>query len=158
MCTRILETVAMRKQTYLAFAVICALGASLPAAAQERSPITVWKSPWCGCCGNWVKHMQAAGYPVQVHDVEDLDAVKRSAGIPEKLQSCHTAKVDGYTIEGHVPAADIARLLMERPKVEGLAVPGMPSGSPGMENGQHDPYDVVTFTRQGETKVFSSYK
>ncbi len=120
--------------------------------------MTVWKSPWCGCCGHWVKHMEQAGYTVEVKDVEDLDAVKKLAGVPGDLQSCHTARVGDYTIEGHVPAADIERLLTERPKVDGLAVPGMPSGSPGMENGEKDPYDVVTFTRSGETKVFSSYR
>ncbi len=91
-------------------------------------------------------------------EVEDLDVVKKMAGVPGELQSCHTARIDGYTIEGHVPAADIERLLRERPKVDGLAVPGMPSGSPGMENGEKDSYDVVTFTRKGEAKVFSSYK
>lgn len=148
----------MLKKSVLLAALIAVASASLPANSQERPVVSVWKSPWCGCCGNWVKHMEHAGFSVEVTDVEDLDTVKKIAGIPEELQSCHTAKVGDYTIEGHVPAADIERLLREKPKIAGLAVPGMPSGSPGMENGQHDPYDVVTFTRQGETKVFSSYK
>lgn len=102
--------------------------------------------------------MEQSGYRVEVHELENLDSVKMSACIPEALQSCHTAIVGGYLIEGHVPAADIDRLLAENPAVQGLAVPGMPSGSPGMENGQQEAYDVVTFTQQGETKVFNSYK
>ena len=102
--------------------------------------------------------MEHAGFRVQVHNTEKLDSVKKLAGVPGTLQSCHTATVGGYTIEGHVPVADIERLLSEKPKVTGLAVPGMPSGSPGMENGQNDPYDVVTFTLDGKTEVFSRYK
>lgn len=128
------------------------------AAADEPLAMTVWKTPWCGCCGKWVDHMKAAGFKVEVKETEDLGTVKRSAGIPERLQSCHTAKVGGYTIEGHVPAADVLKLLKSKLKVKGLAVPGMPSGSPGMENGQHDPYDVVAFTKDGKTQVFSSHK
>lgn len=120
--------------------------------------MTVWKTPWCGCCGKWVAHMRSAGFKVQVKEVEGLAKIKRLAGIPERLRSCHTASVGGYKIEGHVPAGDVKRLLETRPKVDGLAVPGMPSGSPGMENGEHDPYDVVAFTRDGKTEVFSSYK
>ena len=126
--------------------------------AQERPVVTVWKSKWCGCCTGWVRHMERAGYTVQVHDTENLDSVKIMAGVPEHLQSCHTATVGGYTIEGHVPVADVERLLDEKPQVVGLSVPGMPSGSPGMENGEHDSYDVVTFTLDGKTEVFSSYK
>ncbi len=125
--------------------------------AEGPQTMTVWKTPWCGCCGNWVRHMEEAGFEVDVREIEDLDVVKRQAGIPEKLQSCHTATVDGYIIEGHVPAPDVKRLLQERPKVGGLAVPGMPSGSPGMENGQFDAYEVLTFSRNGETAVFNRY-
>ena len=102
--------------------------------------------------------MEDAGFNVTVKNTEELDTVKKLAGIPDKLQSCHTASVGGYKIEGHVPAADIKRLLAARPPVIGLAVPGMPSGSPGMENGERDPYDVLAFTRDGTTKVFSSHK
>lgn len=139
-------------------AAICLLGAMAPAIADELPAVTVWKSQWCGCCGNWVAHMQDAGFNVTVKNTEELDTVKKLAGIPDKLQSCHTASVGGYKIEGHVPAADIKRLLAARPPVIGLAVPGMPSGSPGMENGERDPYDVLAFTRDGTTKVFSSHK
>ena len=139
-------------------AAICLLGAMAPAIADELPAVTVWKSQWCGCCGNWVAHMEDAGFNVTVKNTEELDTVKKLAGIPDKLQSCHTASVGGYKIEGHVPAADIKRLLAARPPVIGLAVPGMPSGSPGMENGERDPYDVLAFTRDGTTKVFSSHK
>ena len=148
----------MMRNILLAIAMLLGASTVSPGFAQDRPAMTVWKSPSCGCCGNWVKHMEQAGFKVQVHNIENLDGVKMSARIPENLQSCHTAIVGGYTIEGHVPAADIERLLKEKPEVMGLAVPGMPSGSPGMENGEYDPYDVVTFTRQGETGVFSSYK
>ena len=126
--------------------------------AGELPAMTVWKSPLCGCCGKWVEHMENAGFKVTVKNTDTLEKVKKLAGIPEDLQSCHTATVGGYTIEGHVPAKDVKRLLENRPKVEGLAVPGMPSGSPGMENGERDAYDVVTFSRDGKTKLFSSHK
>ena len=146
----------MQHRWLLAIAFVI-LGA-LPAAAEEPATVTVWKSKWCGCCAGWVKHMTNAGFKVKVHETDTLDAVKKRLGIPEKLQSCHTATVAGYKIEGHVPPADVKRLLSLKPKVEGLAVPGMPSGSPGMENGERDPYDVVTFSRDGKTEVFSSHK
>lgn len=107
--------------------------------------VTVWKSPTCGCCGDWVTHMRQAGFNVVVHDKDDMQTVKQARGVPSQLQSCHTAEVDGYILEGHVPAADVRRLLAERPRARGLAVPGMPQGSPGMETGQKDPYDVILF-------------
>ncbi len=125
--------------------------------AGELPPVTVWKSPTCGCCGKWVEHMRKAGFKVTVKNMDSMDMVKRMAGVRDELQSCHTARVGGYTIEGHVPAADVQRLLSERPNVLGLAVPGMPSGSPGMENGERDPYDVLAFTASG-SKVFSSHR
>ena len=139
-------------------AAICLFGAMAPAIADQLPLVTVWKSPSCGCCGNWVAHMEDAGFSVKVENTEELDSVKKLAGIPDELQSCHTATVGGYKIEGHVPAADIKRLLTERPTVNGLSVPGMPSGSPGMENGERDPYDVLAFTRDGKTTVFSTHK
>ena len=132
-------------------------GAMTYALAEELPPMTVWKTPTCGCCGKWLDHMRAAGFKVKAVDVEDLETVKRLAGVRDNLQSCHTAAVGGYAIEGHVPAADIKRLLATKPKVRGLAVPGMPSGSPGMENGEREPYDVLSFTLDGKTKVFSRH-
>lgn len=146
------------KRFAIVVAVLGGLGLAAPALAEELPAMTVWKSPWCGCCGNWVEHMRAAGFEVRVEEVEDLEAVKRLAAVPDDLQSCHTARVDGYTVEGHVPASDIVRLLEERPDVLGLVVPGMPSGSPGMENGDRDPYDVLMLKRDGESEVFSSHR
>ncbi len=146
------------KKVAILLALLGMLGSGANALAQEPPAMTVWKSPWCGCCAKWVEHMRAAGFEVQVEEVEDLGLVKRMAAVPENLQSCHTAQVGGYTIEGHVPAADVLRLLEERPDTHGLFVPGMPSGSPGMENGEHDPYDVLMLKRGGTTEVFSSHK
>ncbi|MGI9385016.1 MAG: DUF411 domain-containing protein [Methyloligellaceae bacterium] len=145
----------MRAVIFVAIAMMASLTG--PAAA-ELPTMTVWKSPLCGCCGKWVEHMQAAGFKVVTKEVKALDTVKRLAGVPEALQACHTAEVGGYTVEGHVPAADVKRLLATKPNVRGLAVPGMPSGSPGMENGEREAYDVLTFARDGRTEVFASHK
>ena len=146
------------KRVAVAMALLGMLGPAAPAVAEELPAMTVWKSPWCGCCGEWVEHMRAAGFEVQVNEVEDLSVVKRMAAVPADLESCHTARVGGYTVEGHVPAADIIILLDEQPDAHGLVVPGMPSGSPGMENGERDPYDVLLLKRDGETEVFSSHR
>lgn len=133
---------------------LCA-GLIAPSFATE---VTVYKSPTCGCCKEWVKHLQANGFSVTTHDATDIMPYKTANGVPAALGSCHTAKVGGYVIEGHVPASDIKRLLKERPPVRGLAVPGMPSGSPGMEQGGHkDRYDVLTFDKQGNTAVYARY-
>ncbi len=126
-----------------------------PAFAAE---VNVYKSPTCGCCKEWVKHLQANGFSVKAHDVPDISHYKVANGVPVTLGSCHTATVGGYVIEGHVPASDVKRLLKERPPVRGLAVPGMPIGSPGMEQGGHKQrYDVLTFDKQGNTSVHSRY-
>jgi hypothetical protein len=146
----------MRKRIrpLLFFAVLCA-GFTLPAFAME---VTVYKSPTCGCCNKWIEHMQANGFTVKAQNVADIMPYKSANGVPLALGSCHTAKVDGYVIEGHVPAADIKRLLKERPKVLGLAVPGMPVGSPGMEQGAHkERYDVLTFDNAGNTSVYARH-
>ena len=119
--------------------------------------VTTYKSPTCGCCSEWVEHMEDAGFVVEAQDVSDLAAVKQEQQVPGELQSCHTAIVDGYVIEGHVPEADIRRLLKDRPAVAGLTVPRMPMGSPGMEGPRHDNYDVLTFTSSGDTTVFGRY-
>jgi hypothetical protein len=135
-----------------------------PAAAQQSRPrpagalipMKVYKTPTCGCCGKWVEHVKAAGFAPEVQDLPTLTAVKQSTGVPASLQSCHTAVVDGYVIEGHVPSDVIQQLLKEKPKVAGIAVPGMPIGSPGMEQGSRkDPYDVVAFTAGGATSVYA---
>ncbi len=119
--------------------------------------ITVYKSPTCGCCSKWVRHLQDNGFEVNAINRDDMNSVKSQAGIPRQLASCHTATIGGYVIEGHVPAADIKRLLRERPAVAGLSVPGMPMGSPGMEGPRQDRYNVLTFTRTGESTVFSRH-
>jgi hypothetical protein len=141
------------QNVFLAVA-LCA-GFATPVFATE---VTVYKSPTCGCCKQWVMHMQANGFTVKAHDVADIVQYKTANGVPLMLGSCHTAIVGGYVIEGHVPASDIRRLLKERPPVRGLAVPGMPVGSPGMEQGGHkDHYNVLTFDAQGRTTVYSSH-
>lgn len=120
--------------------------------------VTVYKSPTCGCCSGWVEHMREAGFEVEAHDVNDLSEVKSRLGVFPQHQSCHTAKVGDYVVEGHVPADLVQRLLRDQPDVAGLAVPGMPRGSPGMEmpDGTKDAYDVIAFTADGESSVYAS--
>jgi hypothetical protein len=139
----------------LAALAFVAVGAARPAAPPVA--VTVYKSPSCGCCSKWVDHMRKEGFTVTAHDMDDVTPFKREVGVPGKLESCHTAVVDGYVIEGHVPAADVRRLLAERPKVVGLSVPGMVTGSPGMEGGTPDPYDVVAFDAKSRTTVFARH-
>jgi len=115
----------------------------------------VYKSPTCGCCGAWVEHMAAAGLRLRVEDVADVTPTKRAQSVPGHLASCHTALIDGYVFEGHVPAAQVRRLLAERPDVRGLAVPGMPIGSPGMEGPTPAPYTVYAFDRAGRGRPFA---
>lgn len=120
--------------------------------------IDVVKSPYCGCCSAWVEHLRAHGFEVRVTDVENVAPVADRLGVPAPLRSCHTAEVEGYAIEGHVPAADIQRLLRERPQAAGLAVPGMPVGSPGMEQGdRRQPYATILFRRNGDMAVFARH-
>ena len=123
--------------------------------AGGKEVITVHKDPSCGCCSGWVQHLQKAGFDTKVVDTRDLDAVKRRLGIPDDLAACHTAEVAGYIIEGHVPAAALKRLLAEKPNATGLAVPGMPIGSPGMEGGRPEKYDVVLFGPEGRRTYMS---
>jgi len=120
-------------------------------AAEPAALIKVWKDPNCGCCSGWVEHLRRSGFEVTAIDTADLAAIKTELGVPAALASCHTAKLDTYVIEGHVPAAAIRRLLAERPTALGLAVPGMPVGSPGMEGGTPQAYDVVLFQAQSTT-------
>ena len=124
-----------------------------------ESTITVWKSASCGCCQRWVDYLQDEGFEVIAHNVEDVVSIKQKLGITNPaIYSCHTAKVGGYIIEGHVPASDIRRLLNERPKLMGLAAPGMPQMSPGMLSIEPKGYDVLQFNTKQETSVFSSYQ
>ena len=124
-------------------------------AGDGQSPVvTVYKSPSCGCCNKWVDHLRANGFMVSTRDMADVSPVKEAFGVRSEHQSCHTAVVDGYLVEGHVPADSIRRLLSERPSVAGLAVPGMPMGSPGMEGPYKEPYNVLTFDEYGNTTVY----
>ena len=121
-------------------------------------PIVAFKSPTCGCCELWVEHMRAAGFQVEVKDTQDMGAIKAEAGVPVGQGSCHTAKVGNYYLEGHVPAADVKRLLAEAPDARGLIVPGMVPGSPGMEQGGvTKPYDVLLLAKDGSTSVYSHH-
>jgi hypothetical protein len=125
---------------------------ALPAARASAAAlprITVWKAANCGCCVHWVEHLHQAGFPTEVHEVDDMDPVKARLGVAADVSSCHTGLVEGYFIEGHVPAGAIKRLLAERPQAKGLAVPGMPAGSPGMETGTKVPYDVLLVAAGG---------
>ena len=141
-------------------AMICTPLALLACSQAVASTVLdVAKTPWCGCCTEWVARMESAGFVTKVREVEDLTPVARAAGVPDMLRSCHTATVEGYTIEGHVPAADIRRLLDERPDAVGLSVPGMPAGSPGMEvPGRADTYQVVLIKRDGRHLVWSTHQ
>jgi hypothetical protein len=127
------------------------------AGAQAPPAVDVFKTPTCGCCAKWVEHLRAQGFAAKTTDITNLSEVKAKHNVPLAVQSCHTAIVGGYVIEGHVPAADIKKLLKERPAVVGLAVPGMPIGSPGMEGPVPDRYDVLSFDKQGKTRIFSTH-
>lgn len=120
--------------------------------------LTVYRSPTCGCCKDWADKMQEAGFQIQDNVIEDVDAIKAEQGVPEDLAACHTALVDGYVLEGHVPVGDIVKLLAEKPDVAGIVVPGMPMGSTGMEQGNEvDPYVTLTFDRAGHRTLFQNH-
>lgn len=139
----------------LALAAIPAVACSRPAKATE---VNVYKSPYCGCCGAWVDNLRTSGLKVVVHDLGDVTPIAKKAGVPDDARSCHTAIVDGYFVEGHVPASDIRKLLSERPMARGIAVPGMPIGSPGMEQGNRkDAYATLIIDRRGATRVFARH-
>jgi hypothetical protein len=145
------------------FALAVPLGAAAVSANAHSHAgpvsITVYKSPQCGCCKTWVEHLRKEGFEVTANDVDDMPAIKAKLGVPGALGSCHTAVVGEYVVEGHVPGADIRRLLAEKPKVAGIAVPGMPVGSPGMEipGVPADKYDVIAFAKDGKHRVFASH-
>jgi hypothetical protein len=121
--------------------------------------IMVYRSPTCGCCSKWIKHLEENQFNIKDIVSDDMQAIKEKYGVPRNMASCHTAIVDGYVIEGHVPARDIKRLLKIKPKVIGISVPGMPSGTPGMEmGGRKDPYQVISFDKEGKYEVFSRYE
>lgn len=144
----------MLKTSSLIIALLMFAGINLAQAAER---VEVFKSPYCGCCEKWVEHMRKAGFDVVTKDVNDVPAARKLAGMPERFGSCHTAKVGGYVVEGHVPATDVQRLLKEKPKAVGLAVPGMPQGSPGMETNHPQPYDTMLVQADGSSKVFAKH-
>lgn len=147
----------MKKLSYIAGAGLLTLVVTGAAGAQQNKEIELYKSPYCGCCTGWADHMKAAGFVIKTHDVEDMNPIKLKYGVSGDLQSCHTAIVDGHVIEGHVPAEDVQRLLAEGGEKSGLSVPGMPIGSPGMEQGDiKEPYQVIRFNKSERT-VFAQH-
>lgn len=169
----IFMAISTNRRRFLAgLAASVAMAALIPPTVSWAAPgtasevVEVWKSATCGCCTAWVDHLRAAGFAVMAHDEEAMDAVKAAHGVPRALRSCHTALVGGYVIEGHVPAADLRRLLAERPQAAGLAVAGMPQDAPGMDMNTGEPFQVVLFgvpavgTGGGTaatTRIFASY-
>jgi len=139
-------------------AVLAAAGLWLwPSTPADATEVLVYKSPTCSCCNQWIGYLKDNGFRVKTENVADLSQLKATHGVTPQLASCHTALVEGYVVEGHVPAGDIRRLLAERPKVKGLAVPGMPAGSPGMEGSRKAAYDTLSFDSQGRTAVFAQH-
>jgi hypothetical protein len=151
------------KRRNLLLSLVAGAAAAVPGQAvfalEPLPQVHVFKSPTCGCCGAWVDHMKAAGFAVTVAEVDDTSVARKKYGLPDRFGSCHTAIVVGYVVEGHVPARDVRRLLAMKPVAIGLAVPGMPVGSPGMEMGaRKDPYQVLLVAKDGRERVFSTYR
>jgi hypothetical protein len=153
------------RRQFLAASAASALSAALihrdlfadaTATASALPMVTVYKDPGCECCVRWCKHLAANGFVVQPRDVANVDEIKHTMGVPERLQSCHTAVVGRYVVEGHVPADLVKKMLAEQPQIVGLAAPGMPEGSPGMEGAKKDKYEILTFDRAGKTTVFAT--
>lgn len=144
------------KASFGAGAVLAIAPSLLRAAGASAAPVkmTVYKSASCGCCSAWVAYMRGQGFVADVHDVDDVSAIKRSSGVPAKLESCHTAIVGAYVIEGHVPADLVKKVLAEKPRIAGLAAPGMPPDAPGMGSGK-TPYDVISWDKAGKTAVYA---
>lgn len=136
-------------------AAMLLLGVSAYATAAES--VTVFKSPYCGCCGKWVEHLRQNGFAVATRNVNDVPATRQQLGMPDQYGSCHTAKIGNYVIEGHVPAADIRRLLTEKPKALGLAVPSMPPGSPGMDSDRPVPYQIFLVQADGSARPYARH-
>lgn len=154
-----MQTIAIGMCTVV-FAAVGIVAVAQQKPVTSRTPIVVYKTATCGCCTLWVEHMRQNGFAPEVHDVSSAQvrAVSQSAGLSDEGASCHTAKVGPYIVEGHVPASDVQRMLKEKPAIAGIAVPGMPMGSPGMEQGgRKEQYDVISFTKAGKTSVFAKH-
>ena len=149
----------MRRFAIITAAVLMFAGSVGTTAQDRQTVVEVYKSPTCGCCSKWVDHLRSHGFVVRTTDTEAVDQLKTKHGVPRQARSCHTALVGGYVVEGHVPAADVQRLLKERPAITGIAVPGMPIGSPGMEVPGVKPqaFNVIAFAKDGSTRVFASH-
>ncbi len=145
-----------RRRIILALVGVAPLYLGVRANAAALPEVVVHRDPSCGCCGAWAEHLRRTGFPVKIVETPNLNAIKERLGVPADLISCHTAEVAGYVVEGHVPAGAIQRLLAEKPLARGLAVPGMPSGSPGMEGAAPETYEVMVFGQQGR-RVFARY-
>jgi hypothetical protein len=143
----------------LAVGLVAATGFQAFSAQRSAGTITIQRDPGCGCCLKWVSYLEQAGFTATVTESSEMAAIKKSKGVPDAARSCHTGTIDGYVVEGHVPAADIKRMLKERPAIVGIGVPGMPAGSPGMEvaSGLVQPFDVVAFDKAGRLTVFASH-
>jgi len=155
------NAISRRSALRLPVAIVGAAIFSQPLRAlahSDANQITVWKNPDCGCCREWVAHLRKNGFDVVTHDIKDTAPIRQKLGLPDKFGSCHTAQLRGYVLEGHVPAREIHRLLRDKPNARGLAVPGMPVGSPGMEMGAaQDAYDVLLVLADGSSRVYQSY-
>lgn len=146
---------------FLLVLLMASSGYAGPEQAQQAEAlplVRVWKTPSCGCCGKWIRHMEAAGFSIEATNVENVDPIKTANGLPLQLASCHTALVGGYVVEGHVPASDVRRLLKERPDIVGLTAPGMPAGSPGMDVPGSPPFDVLSLGKDGKTTVYATHR
>lgn len=161
MTTTSTESVTRRSASRLIFGLAGAVVLGQPLGAPAASPkdrVSVWKTPNCGCCGEWVSHLRSNGFDVVTHDVKDTAPMRQNLGLAEKFGSCHTGLLGIYVLEGHVPAKEMRRLLREKPQALGLAVPGMPVGSPGMEMGNaSDAFDVLLVLKDGNSRVYQSY-
>lgn len=154
-----MTTAYLHRRLFLGAAVSVALAGAACAQSPSARNLTVFKTPTCACCDAWITHMRQAGFTTTITVLPSLQSVRSSRGLPDNLASCHTGLIDGYFVEGHVPAGDVIRLLAERPTALGLAVPAMPLGSPGMETPQGDkePYDTLLVLRSGATRVFARH-
>ncbi len=147
----------INRRTLLGF-ILAAVPAAACSSPAKAATLNVYKTPTCGCCTAWVDHLRANGFSVTVTELDDVTPIARKLGVPDELRSCHTARVGGYFVEGHVPAADIRKLLKERPGARGIAVPGMPIGSPGMEQGDmKQPYETLIVGADGKARTFASH-